>query len=647
LTGSSAPSSSLALTYQSDWPACRHYHRVPKEFEANKAWRKKLANLGASSAENARIIRQMCADDLLFFVNSFVIIKEPRRRGARSRNIAFVTYPFQDWVMTGIRDAIGVRDVGMEKSRDMGATWMVLTVFVWFWLFHRECDFMVMSRNEKLVDMTGNPDTLFSKIDHIIALLPGWIRPQNIERNSLHIKNLDNGSVIDGTSNTGDAGRGGRRLAFLIDEHAAFDLSAGLEVLDATMDVTETRIYLSTVKEVAGGFDQQMARNDPFITKFHLHWQVHPNKRRGLYTSENGKLKILDESFKYPAEYPFILDGRLRSIAYDKAWARRRSDDQIAREWDISRAESGSRVFDNAMLNRLIATTCQRPTAEIPLRVLLEGEMFGDVQTTEAFWKRCDSSTLKLWVQRDGYGNVARDRLYYMGVDVSLGTGASNSSIGVWDGRTGEKVAEYTWHHIEPNELAIVADRIAWMFQGHDEQHTRLIWEAKGPGKQFGRHVDQRGLFNVYRRRNEFSYSRKETDTPGWEPTVQNKLDALSQYATALKTGKATNRSAEALEDCRGYIHTNGGIDHVNSLQAQDPTGAKANHGDRAIADALAVHLMLDVRETDPEEGKVFAYGSAGWRREQYLQSKRQDREQTGSWWSRSDKQIPVWGARQ
>ncbi len=58
--------------------------------------------------------------------------------------------------------------------------------------------------------------------------------------------NADNGSVIDGESTTGDAGRGDRRTAMFIDEYAAFDVTDGYRVLLASRDTTNCRGFNST-----------------------------------------------------------------------------------------------------------------------------------------------------------------------------------------------------------------------------------------------------------------------------------------------------------------------------------------------------------------------------------------------------------------
>jgi len=78
--------------------------------------------------------------------------------------LPFITYDFQDEAMLSMADCIqSGEDFVVPKSRTMGASWMGLTVFEWFWHFKKDLSFLLISRNEKYVDESGNPKTLFWK----------------------------------------------------------------------------------------------------------------------------------------------------------------------------------------------------------------------------------------------------------------------------------------------------------------------------------------------------------------------------------------------------------------------------------------------------------------------------------------------------
>jgi hypothetical protein len=110
-----------------------------------------------------------------------------------------------------------------------------------------------------------------------------------------------------------------------------------------------------------------------------------------------------------------------------------------------------------------------------------------------------------------------------------------------------------------------------------------------GPGGTFGAKVIDLGYRNIYYRTNEESLSRKVSDTPGWYASANNKEKLLRQYAMALGTGAFLNRSADALQECLHYVYGKDGRPTNTRQDAPelDKSGAKENHGDRVIADAL------------------------------------------------------------
>jgi hypothetical protein len=160
---------------------------------------------------------------------------------------------------------------------------------------------------------------------------------------------------------------------------------------------------------------------------------------------------------------------------------------------------------------------------------------------------------------------------------------------------------------------------------------ARFAWETQGPGVPFGLKVTELGYRNVYLRRNEFSYSQKQQDTPGWMPTPQNKRALLEEYRAALSSRTFINRSREAVEECLNFVHMpNGAIEHSGTKESEDPTGARANHGDRVIADALAWKMAKDVETAPAPKDSAFPVGSFGWRRQLAEQRAREAKDGWG-----------------
>lgn len=265
-----------------------HFSAVPRDIDANLRFRSEILRMAGADKSVAAQVKQMCAEDMLFYVNTFCWTYDPR---TKEKVTPFITYDFQNQAMADISDCVNSgHDFAMPKSRDMGASWMGLTVFEWFWHFKLDNSFLLISRNEDYVDKRGNPKSLFWKIDFLHENQPRWLLPsgrwlgwQDPHRKLLHLGNADTRSVIDGESTTGDAGRGDRRTAMFIDEHAAFDVNDGFRVLRATRDTTKCRGFNSTPQGSANGFYEVV--HNTAARHIRLHWSVHPEKTRGFTRS--------------------------------------------------------------------------------------------------------------------------------------------------------------------------------------------------------------------------------------------------------------------------------------------------------------------------------------------------------------------------
>ena len=147
-----------------------------------------------------------------------------------------------------------------------------------------------------------------------------------------------------------------------------------------------------------------------------------------------------------------------------------------------------------------------------------------------------------------------------------------------------------------------------------------MIWEAQGPGRTFGDIIIKAGYRNVYFRTNETSLSKKQTDSPGWWSTPENKKAEFARWRKAISEGRFTVRSAETLNECLSYIYlANGYITHTLAANSIDPSGAGANHGDRVTAAVLAFKAIAAYVDLVPGAApEVAPEGSLAWRRENY-----------------------------
>jgi hypothetical protein len=107
--------------------------------------------------------------------------------------------------------------------------------------------------------------------------------------------------------------------------------------------------------------------------------------------------------------------------------------------------------------------------------------------------------------------------------------------------------------------------------------------------------------------------------------TRETKRAIISAYRAIVEGGMCINRSKESLEDCLEYVFATDGCPiHSKAQDKTDPSGAKSNHGDRTMADALAWKLIggNTAKPKEPEKPKA-PYGSLAWRNQQREEAKR------------------------
>lgn len=537
---------------------------MPKTLRDNIAYRKWAR--GITDLKQQEAMWAACSRDILFFANVFVWIFEPRPKKERKNKILpFISWKCQDEVLLGLVEATGhgnqeAHDALIEKSRDMGATWMCLIAFFWLWMFRPYMALTVISRKFDLVDKAKSRDTLFGKLDFMLARLPNYMRPVLKRQNGM-LQNIDNGSEIEGTATTGDATASGRRVAIMLDEFALVPPAEQASMLAATADTAPCRIFNSTPKGAGTAF-HQLATSD--IKKFNLHWSKHPEKAKGLYFDENGKP---------------------RSPWYDAECKRRKSKLEVAQNLDIHYFAPGSVFFDTDKIEDHMARHgC------IPDRILQEQDL-NDL--LRKYVPDVDArGELRLWIDEPNEGHN-----YGIGIDVAAGTGITSSAscLSIGSVNTGEKIAEYVSHNDQPYQLARVAKALGTWFHGPGGV-ALIVHEGNGPtGRQFGVSLMDLEYGNVFFRETEFRLKVRVSDVPGWHSTPETKEAMLGEYRQRLFAEEFVNHSIPALKECFGYVHLPSGSVGLPGLTVDmDAADHPTKHGDMVIADGLLAKAMVE-----------------------------------------------------
>lgn len=587
----------------------------------NLAWRAKLLAAAENDPGLQEALYTACSQSVLFFVNAFcftyrvfVIDGDGAVRNASSHeaHVPFVTWAIQDEHILEIEKAINTGyDLLTDKARDMGATWDHIVVFHHQWLFKANRTFLEISRKEDCVDTLGkagqagsDPGTLFGKHDYLNRWLPEWMLPM-MDRKRMHLLNLNNQSRINGETASASAGSSDRRTGVLLDEMAKME--NGEAIKRSTKDVTACRLANSTPDGPGTAYSKWCQSGQ--VKVFRMMYWNHPEKGLGRYVKQDtltGKWAIRSPWFNLQEE--------------------ERTPKEIAIEILADHVGSGETFFEaqNIDVHVSLFAKPERSRWSISFQK-------GIVENAIPAILMKQHKNM-IMVRRGGpwrfWGHMVNNRpdptkTYIMAIDVSKGQGASNSVISVFCLEDREKIAEFADANTPPYELARLACAAALWFG----KRPLMIWEANGPGWDFGRQVVKVYQYpHYYVDRQVGTIRNKRGKRYGWNSSREKKHEALGMLRRAYAFGGFINHSLEALDEARTYIHYgNGGIGPAEFLKESED--ARQCHGDRVIADMLCLVAAGEVKAAKTAVPQA-PWNSIGGRLKAY-QQRRKRRKRT------------------
>jgi hypothetical protein len=310
-----------------------------------------------------------CGKDPSYFLDNYAKIVH-QEKGL----IPFKTFKFQKQLLNDFHDH---RYNVILKSRQMGISTIVSGYVAWMMLFYKEKNILVMATK------LNTAIEIVEKVKDILNSIPDWLRISEISVNNKTKLELDNGSKIQGTPTSKDAGRGQALSLLILDEAAHVedmdDLWTGLL---PTISTGGRCIALSTPNGVGNWFhktyvDSEVGANNFKPTK--LPWNIHPE-----YTQE-------------------WFDRMTRNM----------SKRQIAQEFECNFNASGETVMNSDDLSKLKKTV------------------------SEPKYRTWIDRNYHIWKEFENGGS------YLLSADVARGDGKDYSVFHVLDIKNMEQVAEY------------------------------------------------------------------------------------------------------------------------------------------------------------------------------------------------------------
>lgn len=281
----------------------------------------RLMQIGRN-VELQRVEYELCRRDFEHWVRYWVWTYDPRLASeGKSAHLPLLLFPRQSEMCRFIDDRLAASEDGLiEKSRDIGFTWVMSAKAVHKWIFVDGFKTTFGSRKEDFVDKRGEVDSIFEKMRYLLRGLPSWLTPAGFDwdkhDNHMRLINPANGNTIAGEAGD-DLGRGGRSSMFVIDE-AAF-LANGDSVDAATSGNSDVRIWGSSVNGMGNIFAKKRhggsLRPDQI---FSFHWSDDPRKTPEWAEKKRRSM----EEHKWASEYDLDYSASVEGICIPAKWVK-------------------------------------------------------------------------------------------------------------------------------------------------------------------------------------------------------------------------------------------------------------------------------------------------------------------------------------
>jgi phage terminase large subunit len=273
----------------------------PPNYTKRYAWRQEmLVKLRSNPELLADAVRHYRSRPIEF-IEHWCDTFDPRNAGTgKPTRMPFIMFPRQRDFIEFLKSCLDNEADGLvEKSRDMGATWLAVAFSVWLFLFVPGASVGWGSRKAASVDRIGDIGSIFEKIRWTLRSIPREFWPPGFADDAMAFMKVT--SASENTSITGesgdDIGRGGRTLIYFKDEAAHYEHAELIEA--ALADNTRVQIDISSVNGLGNVFHRkreagiewhpgklaQRGKTNVFV----MDWSDHPEKTQAWYDEREAK----------------------------------------------------------------------------------------------------------------------------------------------------------------------------------------------------------------------------------------------------------------------------------------------------------------------------------------------------------------------
>lgn len=224
------------------------------------------------------------------FINDWGCTFDPRAADlGLPTTMPFLLFPKQREAVDYVMRKWKARETGIvEKSREVGMSWVTVSLACTLALFTPGIVVGFGSRKEEYVDRGASPKSLFYKARMFLRMLPPEFLGDYVEKRDaphMRITIPHTGSALVGEAGDG-IGRGDRASIYFVDEAAFLERPA---LVDASLSqTTNCRIDVSSANGMGNPFAQKVHGGK--IEVFRLHWRDDPRKDEVWYAREVDKI---------------------------------------------------------------------------------------------------------------------------------------------------------------------------------------------------------------------------------------------------------------------------------------------------------------------------------------------------------------------
>ena len=646
------------------------YGAVPKEAKDNVIFRKELHGfLCGDKYATAEYLALCFLDPCIFFDSSLWTFNSQ----LKYKHIPFILWPHQEIGIRSVKQAIeNGQDRFFKKSRKQGATYINLGILLLYFLVSPDERFLLGSRKENLVDdgseikdgrVLGSEETLFYKLLYMLSTLPKYLQPP-IYKKHLFMQSLANGSAFKGEATNLGFGKAFRSRVALVDEAAQIDPKEAGYIIENLADTAPTNIFNSTVGPWGGSHPYSKLMAEHPDKTIELSFYDSPEQGAGRYTSpEDGKVLIKDveyyrktypEAFRnieanvvynlsdLPTEFKFCADGNISNFGCDRtAWLDSFERDKAitprgkAQNLLMIYAGSTDMFFQFGLLEKLRDRT-REPYYNGDIGYTLDGNGY----IYDTWFESSGSNGILSWWGELKNTRPFQGHNYVVGCDISKGTGTTNSVAAVLNVNTNEIEGLLVTPFLSMTDFAEISVALCEWVGGNTT--PLLIWEENG-APDFLKRVDELGYYNLFVKEDKSGKKNKSGNKYGWRSTQGpngTKLEVMNGLDSALHEGlREKSRFSplrlydeQSINEMESYVWFEGKIDIGPAAMQTETSGAKASHGDRVIAVAVANYGR---RQQQPGSGSASRfYAENSWMaRKEAKEMKDEKQKHNGKQW--------------